>query len=120
MGRKILAVILGYAAIALLVVVLDGLVSAVVGTVAKGKGPLFVVSASNLVAGFLAAVGGGIVATAVARHRGPANVLAVLVFLGGVAYAVSQKQAGLPPWYPLGLPVVGAVGAFLGGWVREV
>jgi hypothetical protein len=120
MARKILAVILGYAVIVLFVLALEGVVGAVVRTVAQGQGPRTLAAASSLVAGFLAAVGGGIVATAVARHRGPANVLAVLVLLGGVAYAVSQRQTGLPPWYPLGLPLAGAVGVFLGGWIREV
>lgn len=118
MLRKVLAVILGCATIALLSLLLDPVAGAVVKFFAAGKGPLVIVCAGNVLALFLASLGGGFVATRVAHHRGPANVLAVLSLLAGVAYAVNQKSAAGPPWYPMGLPLAGALGAFLGGWIR--
>ena len=120
MMRKVLALILGCAAVALLSIVLDPVAGAVVGIFTKAQGPLFTVCASNLASLFLASVGGGILATAIARHRAPANILAVLSLAGGIAYALSQARPGGPSWYPVALPVAGALGAFLGGWIREV
>ncbi len=120
MMRKVVGLVLGCAVVAVLSVVLDPVATAVVAPFAKGQGPLFIVSVSNLVALFLASLGGGLAATAVARHRGPANLLAALAFLAGLGFALSQKQSGGPAWYPLALPLAGALGTFLGGWIREV
>ncbi len=120
MMRKVLALVLGCAAVALLSVVLDPVAATAVKPFAQGQGPLFVVAVSNLVALFLASLGGGLVATAVAHHRGPANLLAALAFVAGLGFALSHKQAGGPGWYPFALPVAGALGTFLGGWIREV
>jgi hypothetical protein len=118
--RKVLALVLGCAAVAVLSVVLDPVAAAVVRPFSWGQGPLFVVSVANLLALFLASLGGGLLATAVARHRGPANLLAALAFLAGLGFALSQKQTGGPAWYPFALPLAGALGTFLGGWIREV
>lgn len=120
MMRKVLALVLGCAVVALLSVVLDPVATAVVAPFARGQGPLFIVSVANLLALFLASLGGGLLATAVAHHRGPANFLAVLAFVAGLGFALSQKQTGGPAWYPFGLPLAGALGTFLGGWIREV
>ncbi len=120
MVRKILAVVLGCAAVALLSLVLDPVAGVLVRTFAGPKGPLFVAALGNVVALFLASIGGGILATLVARHRGPANVLACLALAAGLAYALQPKQGGMPSWYGFGLPAAGALGTFLGGWIREV
>jgi hypothetical protein len=120
MLRKVLAVVLGCAVVGVLSVVLDPVAAAVVKPFARGQGPLFIMGVSNLVAMFFASLGGGLVATAVAHERGPANFLAALAFIAGLAFAASQKQPGGPPWYPFALPLAGALGTFLGGWIKEV
>jgi hypothetical protein len=92
-----------------------------------------------LVASLVAAAVGGFVAAHIARSRRAAVVLAVLVFVLGLASAVANEMRERPPadvpaemtpadrasravqptWYAFAMPLLGAAGAVAGGRARR-
>ena len=145
-----LGVVVGY--VAMVVVVLIGMT--VLWSILGGEGAFrsegteasTLWSVMNLVSGLIAAIVGGLVATAVAKQRThvPALVLAGLVLVLGVAIAIVElgsapapmpegraaadltffeagEVARSPAWYNFTIPWIGAIGVLLGeGVFRRV
>jgi amino acid transporter len=138
MLRAILGVIVGYLVMAIAVAaVFMGLV------LGLGIDRLFepqtfnatmLLSVGTLVASFLCAVLGGMVCRSIAKRRGPALVLACIVFVFGLVSAVvkmnqppvgprdpnmsvfeAASQMREPTWYAFLMPFVGAAGVLVGG-----
>jgi len=141
--RTAAAVILGYLALAIFVMVALSLAWMVVGPEHAFKAGSTEVSttwiALDYILGFVAAVLGGWLAVLVARKRKASIILAALVVVLGLIMAPMQKQpeqslspeevtelgfmeagqhAQHPPWYFFTIPFVGCVGVLLGGRLR--
>jgi hypothetical protein len=116
----ILAVIAGFIATAILVMVTTTISAKVMGCpTTPGVAPPTSFSLVSLALGLASAAAGGWVAQAIATGNAPLY-LAGLIFVMGVFTAVStpaDQRRGQPGWYLYLLPVVGAVGALLGGGV---
>lgn len=128
MLRSILAVVAGYiviAAVTMLTTVIAALAAGVPLEMPRPDSPPPPAAylAGNIAGSALAAVLGGVAAARVAlRHRrGHAFTLAALVFILGVAYALTSAGPA-PTWYFWLLPVLGASGVATGGFLagREV
>ena len=115
--RAVLGVIGGYALLAAIVIVGVMILSPAFGVEAPGDVSAGYLAA-NLVLSFLAAVAGGYAA---AWIGGPLRLVsvAVLAALVLVAGFLMEGSSGQPGWYPLLIPLIGAVGVAIGGWLRH-
>ena len=121
MVRSILAVVAGYFTLAVLTSLTTYLVAYGFGLAVAEPGaqPPLVYVVVNLVYSTVYAGVGGYVAARVATHRPVRHALALaalLVVLGLVYTAVAINIQ--PLWYLLGLPLLGAPAAVLGGYVH--
>ena len=110
--RILAAVVAGYVAIALIVIVVTSAAASLLVPAGAMPGSDYLVA--NLSISCLAAVAGGVVASAVARDDSmlATLLLAALVLFLGLAM---ESGAGQPGWYGLAIPLVGAFGVLLGG-----
>ena len=121
MARKILAVIIGYAVLAILVMAITPVLSKfLLGSATPSEhSPLTgMYLFTNLASGFLAATAGGYVAALIGRGQPAARILGVIVLLAGILFGLLTKSGPQPQWYLLLLPLTGAAGVFVGGWLR--
>ena len=125
MLRSIVAVLVGYAAMAIATIVGILLLSVAFGLpldpeASKTSPPTAYVLA-NLVVSFGCAFLGGWTATRMAT-RSPqthALVLAALVFVLGILYAIAGRGGPQPLWYLAALPVVGFLGIASAAMLRK-
>ena len=132
MGRSFLALLSGYAAIVVVIMVLTPLAARLLipAEMLAIKPPHVTTAylASNFIYGFGAALLGGWL-TAMMAPRNPlahAGALAAVILafaviglLGTTPAEVEAASAtGQPSWYGPGTAAVGIVGALLGGWLR--
>lgn len=119
MVRNVLAVLLGYAAMAAVILIALPLISWVFGLDsskhdASAGVPLELI-VGNLLTTVPAALLGGWICTKAARGQAvPGMVLLGLVVLMGIANFVAQEGSSAPAWYRAALPILGAAGVFLG------
>lgn len=125
MLRSIIAVLVGYLALALIVGLgVTAAAIATLGTAAPSPAiqltPTYL--AANLAVSFLGAVVGGFVAARLARtsqFMHAAFLAGILVILGLItALTGGQTALGQPLWYGWTIPLVGGLGALLGGWLH--
>jgi hypothetical protein len=143
MVRSILAVVAGYLAMGLLVFVLFSAAYLLMGADGAFRPGTYEVSAlwlaSSFVLGLVAALVGGYVCAVVARGgRAPLALACLVLILGLVAFALSQRgdggdavragrvsnsearqRARTPAWVALLNPVVGAAGVLVGARLRR-
>jgi hypothetical protein len=123
--RAFLALLAGFATIALLIVAFTALLKELTpswssetgtGETSSAKpGYMFV----NLGASFLAAAAGGYVTAWIARHNPLVHVLALAITVLLLAALSALQQRGQHPiWYLLVLVAITPVGVFAGGLVR--
>ena len=125
MLRSIVAIVVGYASMAVATIVGVLVLSMAFGLpldpeTAKASPPTAYVLA-NLVVSFGCAFLGGWVAARIGS-RAPlkhALVLAALVFVLGILYAVAGRGGPQPGWYLAALPIVGAAGIASAGLLRK-
>jgi peptidoglycan/LPS O-acetylase OafA/YrhL len=124
MLRSILSIVLGYVAMAVATMVATVLLCLAFGIPLNLSGSMLKVPAgfniALLGASALCAALGGFIAASVARRsrRLHAIVLAAIVLVLGVAYAMFKKNGPEPEWYLAALPVVGAVAVAGGGVLK--
>lgn len=127
MGRSILAVVAGLAAIFIVVMVATLAASALLLPPAPDGGfpeptpPYLVV---NLAYSLAAAIAGGYLAGRLAGRRPliHAAVLAAILTIMSIASAMSgggMSSGAQPVWYCDVMAVIGVVGVLLGGWARR-
>ena len=128
MLRSILAVIVGYLAVAIIVMVttmaaaaalIPGAMAAMRTRQRPTPTPAYLVA--NLACGFLAAVVGGYVAGVIAIVSPFAHAAALAALFAVVSLASSRggrAELGQPAWYPLTILGIGVAGVLVGGWVR--
>lgn len=142
MGRNILAVIVGYIAMAILIFVVFTAAYLALGDEGAFKEGSFEVSMQwvimSIVVGLIAAVLGGIICAKISKHsKGAVMSLAVLVLvlggLGAIAGLMAERptgedairgpetsnteammQAQQPAWVLIANPIIGVVGVMLG------
>jgi cytochrome bd-type quinol oxidase subunit 2 len=145
MGRLIGAVVLGYVIMMVFVFATFSAAYLAMGTEGSFKPDSYDVStlwvALSIGLGLVAAILGGWVAAAVARGPKGSHVLAVVVFVVGIVMALpavtsppedrqevrgaevgnleAMQYAKQPTWMLLFNPVLGAVGALVGGRLRK-
>ena len=142
MGRAILGVILGYLAMVVVVVVSFTALQFGLGTEKVFKPASYEASsmflACAIVISVIAAVIGGLACAAIARRPKPVLALAIVVLvlgainaathmnvrateprLGNISPMEAAQRATQPAWYLWSLPVIGAVGALIGGRLKK-
>ena len=142
MGRAILGVILGYAAMFVVVAASFTALQLGMGTERVFRPGSYEASslflACAVVLSLIAAVVGGLVCAAIARRVGPTRALAVVVLVLGVLNAVmnmnkplpgprvgditpfeAAQKATQPAWYLWSLPVIGAAGCLIGAGLKK-
>jgi len=133
MGRSFLALLSGYAAIVIIIMVITPLAARLLipAEMLAAKPPLLTDAylASNFVYGFGAAVLGGWLTAMMAprkpmAHAGAlAMVLLAFAAIGMVGASGGGAEAamatGQPSWYGPGTAAVGILGALAGGWLRS-
>ena len=120
-GRGAVAVIAGYAAMVVLVIISSVLLAAFFpGESAEAPTQAYIVG--NLICGFIAAMIGGWITASVAAQRPllHASVLVAAIVGIGVFTMTSEPRPGEPAWYPAVIVAIGAAGAFLGGLLRAM
>lgn len=119
--RSVGAVVAGYLAMAVGVLMLVGIGAALLVEDPAAPGSVYL--AFNLTASVLAAAGGGWVTRRLAARAPSAHViaLAALVLMLGLVTALDGAAAGQPPWYPAVISVLGPIGVLAGGlvWTRR-
>lgn len=137
MGRRLLAVLLGYVTMFVLVFCLFSAAFLVLGTersfLQGSYEPTATWNVVSIVLGFVAAVAGGFVAAKVGRSASVAKTLAIVVFILGVIFAIPQitqktdpgprpgnvsnmeamQKAQMPAWMAILNPFIGAAGAWV-------
>ncbi len=118
--RSVLSLVAGLAAAMMLVVGLTWLFVQLMldGDMTASPTPAYL--GVNLAYSFFAAVAGGWVAARIAGrqellHAGGVGVVMLVLSLGGDASA----ETGVPGWYYPAVGVLGALGAVMGGWLRQ-
>ncbi len=124
MLRSILAIVAGYVVMSVITIAaVFALVSAAGLSFTAQPPPQLPLGylIANLASGFIAAAVGGLIAATVANRarRRHALLLALLILSAGVAYALSSADTTQPAWYRWTLPLIGALGAAAGGWLRH-
>ena len=118
--RAFMALVAGFAVMALLVIVIDALVARLAPSWTSTEGrpqPGYVVV--NLGYSFLAAAAGGYVTAWAAAANPLIHVLALgLVVLALAALSALQSRGKQPIWYQLALIAVSPIGVLAGGLVR--
>ncbi|MDX2199148.1 MAG: hypothetical protein SF069_09275 [Phycisphaerae bacterium] len=119
MLRNVFAVVLGYAAMAVVIMAAVPLIAWVFGIEVSWENPPREVPMELIVGNLLttvpAAMLGGWVCTKAARGQAvPGLVLLGLVVLMGIANFVAQEGSAAPAWYRAALPILGATGVFMG------
>ena len=116
-ARAMLGVIGGYAVMAAIVIVGVMILSPAFGVERPGDVSTGYLAA-NILLSFLAALAGGYAA---AWIGGPLRLVsvAVLACLVLVAGFLMEGSTGQPGWYPILIPLIGAVGVAAGGWLRH-
>lgn len=115
-----LALVSGYAAFALLVIVMTALLTRTVPSWIKAEGRprpgyIFV----NLGYSFLAAAAGGYVTSWIAADNPLVHVLALaIVVLALAALSAMQSRGKQPVWYQLALVAIAPLGVLAGGLIR--
>lgn len=123
MFRSILSIIVGYVVIAAVTVLTTVLSAVAVGVPLEmprpdAPPPPAAYLAGNIAGSALAAILGGVAAARIAstRRRAHACALAAIVFVLGVAYALTSTGPA-PAWYFRLLPILGGLGVSLGGQI---
>jgi peptidoglycan/LPS O-acetylase OafA/YrhL len=124
MLRSILSIICGYVVLAILttatmLVLLSAMGLSFEPAAADRPPPAYVIA--SLLVGIPCAMAGGYVAarTATRRPRTHALFLAGLVLVLGIGFSVTSTSPAHTWWYRVLLPITGAVGVVLGGWLRR-
>ena len=121
MLRSVLAVFLGYLAMAVSTMIFLAILSPIFGiTLSTTSRPAAVPQGyllCNLAAGLISAVfGGWLTAKLAPRHPGRhAIALAVALVAFGAIFALAEKDHPAPRWYFFMLPIIGAGGTLFGG-----
>lgn len=140
--RSILAIVVGYLCMFILVFVSFTVSYLAMGTDRAFQPNSFEVSttwvATSIVLGLIAAIVGGIICAKIGRHQLPVRLLAALVLVLGLLFAIppltadraaipardsalsnfeAMGQAIQPVWVAILMPVVGAIGVLIGGGV---
>jgi hypothetical protein len=115
-----LALLAGYATIALLVIAITALLTRLTpGWVGKEGRPMPAYAFFNLSYSFLAAAAGGYVTALIAAGNPLVNDLVLaLVALAMSALSAIQSRGKLPIWYALTLVAIMPLGVLAGGLVR--
>jgi len=145
MGRKIIAVVVGYIAMALLLFITFTVLYLILGTEGSFKPGSFEVSTiwviCSIIVSFGAAMLGGYVCALIAKNKKTAMILAGLVFVFGIAFAIPEltspadiankvrpaelsnteamQQAKQPTFTLILNPIIGAFGIFMGARLRK-
>lgn len=127
MLRSVGAVLAGFL-LATIIVLLSTMIAVVLMLPPAGPGqmpePTGSYLAVNLVSGLLAAIAGGWLAARLARHAplGHAMAVGTVMLVLGLAAAAMESDGttgSQPGWYLYALPLLGWLGASLGGVVRS-
>jgi ABC-type Na+ efflux pump permease subunit len=145
MGRIIGGVIVGYLAMVAFVFLTFTLAYFGMGADGAFLEGTFEVSTlwivTSIVLGFLAAILGGMICVMIARQEKAAKILALVVLLLGIAFAIpaftqpatpgirvdteeansvmAMQNGHQPPWIAIVNPLIGAVGVMVGGCLRR-
>ncbi len=145
MGKKILAVIIGYVVMVAFIFITFTVVYIAMGTDGAFQPGVYDVSIiwilASIILGILAAILGGLVCVMIAKDQGTAKILAGLVLALGLALAVpaamgveeetpnlrsgevgvmeSMQVARQPLWVVFLNPFIGAAGALIGGRLKK-
>jgi hypothetical protein len=107
--RRLAALLVGWLACAFLVATAEGLIR---------QSPVPLPAAwIGLGAVFLAALAGGYLCALIAKDRIIPRILLAIILLSGLAYGVSPVAA--PGSQPVLLAILGAVGVYLGAWMKD-
>lgn len=125
MLRSILVVLAGYVAMAVAVIL--GLFVLVIffpemrQALEENRPAPVLATAINLAWAFPAAVLGGFTTAYLAKSSSWRHVavLAALVLVLGIGYALMQLDSQQPIWYLLGLPLFGSAGVLVGGRLKS-
>ena len=122
MLRSILAVIVGYVAMAVITIIAMAILAPAFGlSMDPTSHPTMLPGgylAGNVIGAVVSAVVGGWVCGRLAPRAplGHALILAGLVFALGLVFATMESGKGpAPRWYFVALPIIGAIGAAVGG-----
>lgn len=145
MGRKILAIIAGYIVMSLFLFIVFTVIYLILGTEGSFKPESFEVSTtwviSSVIVSFAAAMLGGYVCAWIAKNKKTAMILAGLVFVLGIMFALPElsapadnagkvrsaelssmeamQQAKQPTLTLILNPLIGAFGIFMGARLRK-
>ena len=125
MLRSILAIVLGYLTIIATTIVVTIALCIAFGVPLNASGaapkPSTAFSVANLIASALCALLGGLVAASIARRSRQlhAFVLAMIVLVLGLVFALFEKNGPEPLWYLMILPILGALAVIAGGMLRR-
>jgi ABC-type transport system involved in multi-copper enzyme maturation permease subunit len=144
MGRKIIGVIVGYIAMAVVIFLSFTAAYLAMGANQAFKPGVYDVSlrwaAISIVLSLIAAIVGGYVCTLIARGTRAAQILAGLVIVLGILVAIpvltgrdtrpnkrpeevpnlqAMQSARTPKWVAILNPIVGAVGVLVGAGIRQ-
>lgn len=116
--RSVVALLGGFAIMAMLVFVLVALAAWATG--ARALEPTSTSLALNLAASALAAATGGYSTAALAPWRPRAHTIGLAVMvLAMAASQIGHPQPGQPLWYPAALAVIGPLFTLVGGTLRH-
>lgn len=144
MGRLILGVVVGYVAMALILMATFSMAYVAMGTEGAYRPGSYDISTlwvlASIVLGFIAAVVGGLICLAIAKRPAAGMTLAVVVLVLGFIMAIpvvmssdegkpqvragdvglmeAMQSAKQPAWLALLTPITGAVGALVGGRLK--
>lgn len=107
--RKLAGLLAGWLACAFLVASAEGLIS-----LSPVPLPAAWIGLGSI---FLAALAGGYLCALIAKDRMIPRILVALVLFTGLAYGISPAAA--PGSQPVLLAILGAVGVYLGAWMKQ-
>lgn len=123
--RSVFAVLLGFAATAVLVMLTTALAELLFGEPvapspdAPARGSAFGYLSANLVGSLLSAVSGGWLAARIAGRRAVEHAMALAIVILVVSLFSLRPGPGQPAWYPYAQIVLESAGALLGGMIRR-
>jgi peptidoglycan/LPS O-acetylase OafA/YrhL len=122
MLRSILSILAGYVVLTVATMAAVALLTVAFGLPFEAggvKNPPTAYVIANLLSGAPCAMAAGYVATWLARRKplAHAGALAGIVFVIGVAFALTSDSPAHSGWYLALLPVIGAAGVALGAWL---
>ena len=125
MARSVGAVLIGFAATMLLVMLTTALAAVAFGAPMvpspemPTREPATGYLIANLVGSLLSAVAGGWLAARVAGRHAVEHALALAMVIFVLSLLSLRPGPGQPAWYPYALMVIGPVGAVIGGMIRR-